>query len=233
MTDVLAGGSPPTLLVVGGGPAGVTAALQASELGARVTLLEAAQVGGTSLNSGPAPVRTLARAARLARDWSSWAAFGLHRPAAIAPTCPPSWPTASRVARYAHEKKDLSGRIRRCGVDLIEDLGPVSFTGPRALAADGGRTWTADSIILAVGGHAARLPIPGADLALTYEDIPSLASLPDRVAVIGGAVPAARWRPSSPISALRSRCSRPGPSWSRPLTRTCRTSLTAPSAAGA
>ena len=36
------------------------------ELGARVTLLEAGQIGGTSLNRGPAPVRTLARAARLA-----------------------------------------------------------------------------------------------------------------------------------------------------------------------
>jgi len=57
-----------SVLVVGGGPAGITAALQACELGARVTVLEAAQVGGTSLNSGPAPVRTLARAARLARD---------------------------------------------------------------------------------------------------------------------------------------------------------------------
>ena len=40
-----------SVLVVGGGPAGFTAALQACELGARVTLLEAAQVGGTSLNS--------------------------------------------------------------------------------------------------------------------------------------------------------------------------------------
>ena len=55
------------------------------------------------------------------------------------------------------------------------------------MAAGDGRTWTADRIILAVGGHAARLPIPGADLALTYEDIRSLTSLPDRVAVIGGA----------------------------------------------
>ena len=65
------------LLIVGGGPAEVTAALQACELGAQVTLLEAGQIGGTSLNRGPAPVRTLARAARLARDWSSWATFGL------------------------------------------------------------------------------------------------------------------------------------------------------------
>ena len=82
-----------SLLVAGGGPAGVTAALQARELGARVTLLEADQIGGTSLNRGPAPVRTLARAARLARDWSSWASFGLRGPAPC-PTCPPCWPTA-------------------------------------------------------------------------------------------------------------------------------------------
>src|SRR5207302_637745 len=43
-----------SLLVAGGGPAGVTAALQARELGAQVTLLEADQIGGTSLNRGPA-----------------------------------------------------------------------------------------------------------------------------------------------------------------------------------
>ena len=175
-----------SVLVVGGGPAGVTAAMQASELGARVTLLEAAQVGGTSLNSGPAPVRTLARAARLARDWSSWAAFGLTGPPPV-PDLSAVLANSQRVARYAHEKKDLAGTIRRHGIDLIEDLGPVSFTGPHTIAADSGRTWTADSIIVAVGGHAARLPIPGADLALTYEDIPSLKNLPGRVAVIGGA----------------------------------------------
>jgi pyruvate/2-oxoglutarate dehydrogenase complex dihydrolipoamide dehydrogenase (E3) component len=175
-----------SVLVVGGGPAGFTAALQACELGARVTLLEAAQVGGTSLNSGPAPVRTLARAARLARDWSSWAQFGLTGAAPV-PDLPAVLANSARVARYAHEKKDVAGHIRRHGVDLVEHLGPVCFTGPHAMAAGDGRTWTADRIILAVGGHAARLPIPGAELALTYEDIRSLASLPGRVAVIGGA----------------------------------------------
>jgi pyruvate/2-oxoglutarate dehydrogenase complex dihydrolipoamide dehydrogenase (E3) component len=175
-----------SVLVAGAGPAGVAAALQASELGAQVILLEAAQVGGTSLNRGPAPVRTLARAARLARDWSSWAAFGLTGPAPV-PDLPAVLANSERVARYAHDKKDMAGHLRRHGIDLIEDLGPVSFTGPHTMAANGGRSWTADRIILAVGGHAARLPIPGADLALTYEDIPSLASLPGKVAVTGGA----------------------------------------------
>jgi pyruvate/2-oxoglutarate dehydrogenase complex dihydrolipoamide dehydrogenase (E3) component len=175
-----------SLLVVGGGPAGVTAALQGCELGARVTLLEAGQVGGTSLNRGPAPVRTLARTARLARDWSSWATFGLDGPPPV-PNLPAVVANSDRVARYAHDKKDMAGHLRRHGIDLVEDLGPVGFADPHTLTADGGRTWSADRIILAVGGHAGRLRISGADLALTYEDIPSLASLPHRVAVVGGA----------------------------------------------
>jgi pyruvate/2-oxoglutarate dehydrogenase complex dihydrolipoamide dehydrogenase (E3) component len=175
-----------SLLVTGGGPAGLTAALQARELGAHVTLLEAGQVGGTSLNRGPAPVRTLARAARLARDWSSWSSFGLRGPAPV-PDLPAVLANSERVARYAHDKKDMAGHLRRHGIDLVEDLGPVSFTGPHSVAADDGRTWSADRIIIAVGGHAARPPIPGAGLGLTYEDVPSLASLPGRVIVVGGA----------------------------------------------
>jgi pyruvate/2-oxoglutarate dehydrogenase complex dihydrolipoamide dehydrogenase (E3) component len=175
-----------SVLVVGGGPAGTTAALQATELGARVTLLEAGQVGGTSLNRGPAPVRTLARAARLARDWSSWSSFGL-RGAAPVPDLAAVLANSDRVARYAHDKKDVAGHLRKHGIDLIENLGPVSFTGPNSMTADDGRDWSADTIILAVGGHAARPRIPGAALGLTYEDIPSLTSLPERVAVIGGA----------------------------------------------
>ena len=125
-----------SLLVVGGGPAGVTAALQARELGARVTLLEAGQVGGTSLNRGPAPVRTLARAARLARDWSSWATFGLEGPPPV-PNLPAVVANSERVARYAHDKKDMAGHLRGHGIDLLEDLGPAGFVDPHTLAADG------------------------------------------------------------------------------------------------
>ena len=164
----------------------MNAALQARELGANVTLLEAAQVGGTNLNRGPAPVRTLARAARLARDWSSWSTFGLEGPPPV-PNLSAILANSERVARYAHEKKDVAGHLRRNGVNLQEELGPVRFIDPHTLAVDGGDTWSADRIILAVGGHAGRLLIPGADLAFTYEDIPSLTSLPRSAAVVGGA----------------------------------------------
>ena len=174
------------LLVLGGGPAGVTAAIQGRELGADVTLLEAGQIGGTNLNRGPAPVRTLARAARLVRDWSSWERFGLEGPRPV-PRLDAVLANCARVARYAHDKKDLAGHLRRNGIDLAEHLGPVRFTGPHTVRAEDGRNWHADRILVAVGCHAAQLPVPGGELALTYQDIWTLKALPHAVTVIGGA----------------------------------------------
>ena len=48
-------------------------------------------------------------------------------------------------------------------------------------------SWRADRFVIAVGGRASRLPIPGAELALTFEDVRSLTALPERVCVIGAA----------------------------------------------
>jgi pyruvate/2-oxoglutarate dehydrogenase complex dihydrolipoamide dehydrogenase (E3) component len=174
------------VVVIGGGPAGVSAALQAAELGAEVTLIERSRVGGTALNRGPAPVRTLARAARLVRDWHSWEAFGLRGPRPevdVAATLA----NAQRVAGRLHERKRVADQIRAAGVDLIEDVGDARFLDASTVATADGRKWTADRVIIAVGGKPGRLPIPGAELGLTYEDLRSLTSLPDRVCVIGAA----------------------------------------------
>ena len=180
------GGGAVRLLVVGGGPAGITAALQARELGADVTLLEAEEVGGTSLNSGPAPVRTLARAARLARDWSSWKRFGLEGAKPV-PNLEAVLANTDRVARYAHEKKDIAGHLRHNGVDLVEHLGMVRFSSPYIIEARDGRSWHAERIVIAVGCRAAPLPVPGGEHALTFNDIWTLQTLPERVTVVGGA----------------------------------------------
>ncbi len=174
------------LLVVGGGPAGVHAALQARELGENVTLLEAEQVGGTNWNRGPALVRTLARAARLVRESSSWAGFGLDGPPPV-PNLQAVLANSARVARYVHDKKDMAGHLRHQGIDLADHLGLVRFTDPHTVRAGDGRSWQGDRIIVAVGCRAAPLPVPGGDLALTYNDIQGLEALPREVAVIGGA----------------------------------------------
>ncbi|MET0458973.1 MAG: FAD-dependent oxidoreductase [Ilumatobacteraceae bacterium] len=56
-----------TLLVLGGGPAGMTAALRARELGAEVALVDVGQLGGTMLDGGPGPIPTSAVEQGLAR----------------------------------------------------------------------------------------------------------------------------------------------------------------------
>ncbi len=164
----------------------MSAALHARELGAEVTLIEARQVGGTSLNDGPAPVRTLARAARLIRDTKSWERLGLRGPspqiditAALA--------SARRVADYVHDQQRLADALRRRGIDLIDGAGASVFADAHTVRIPDGRTFGGDAIVVAVGGRAGRLPIPGVELALTYQDLRDLRSLPASVAVVGGA----------------------------------------------
>ena len=91
------------------------------------------------------------------------------------------------MADYLYERKRLADHIRSAGVDLVEEAGDARFVDANTVAAADGRKWTADRVIIAVGGRAGRLPIPGAELGLTYEDVRSLTSLPDRVCVIGAA----------------------------------------------
>ena len=220
-----------SLLVVGGGPAGITAAMQGRELGAQVTLLESGQIGGTSLNRGPAPVRTLARAARLARDWSSWATFGLEGPAA-GPE-PPGRHGQQRTGgplrprQEGHSRPSAPARDRPGGGPRPGRLRRPAHAGRRRA-----RTWSADRIIVAVGGHAGRLGIPGAELALTYEDIPSLTSLPGRVAVVGGADTGCQMASIFDDFGASVALFEAGPASSRRPTPACRPSLSAPSAPG-
>lgn len=101
------------VIVIGGAPAGVTAALKARELGATVALVERGRMGGTCTNGGCVPTRVLAKAAQLVREAQHFDDYGLvgARPAVD---------LAQLMARvqqtvYAiHEKKTI-GRSSRTG----------------------------------------------------------------------------------------------------------------------
>jgi pyruvate/2-oxoglutarate dehydrogenase complex dihydrolipoamide dehydrogenase (E3) component len=173
------------ILIVGGGPAGIKAAQRSRELGADVTLLERAQLGGTAFNEGAAPVRALARAARLRADAGLFPTFGLDG-AVPAVNFKSAIDNANRISGYANRVRHFTTRLRETGIEVIDGAGPARFVGRTALEMMDGRRFEADRIILAVGGHPRKLPIPGHELSLSFHDLWALEELPERVTVVGG-----------------------------------------------
>jgi pyruvate/2-oxoglutarate dehydrogenase complex dihydrolipoamide dehydrogenase (E3) component len=174
------------LIVVGGGPAGVTAALRAAELGARVTLVERGTLGGTCTNDGCVPTRVLAKGARLVRDGQQYADYGLRgSPPEV--DFPRLLARVQHVVYQVHEKKQLEAELIRAGVAVIANAGDAHFVDAHTFAVPGRGELRADHFLLCAGGHARRLPFPGAEHALTHSDVWGMAALPRSLAVVGGA----------------------------------------------
>ena len=174
------------VIVIGGGPAGVTAALRAGELGADVILVEAGRMGGTCTNDGCVPTRVLAKAARLLRDFNQFENYGLT-------ISPPTLDFSSlmehvqQVVYTMHEKKQLIQRLEQVGITVLSEVGKAYFTSPDTLSLQDGRQLEADRFILCAGGRARRLDFPGEELALTHSQIWMLKDLPRSMVVVGAA----------------------------------------------
>ncbi|NJC23566.1 glutathione reductase (NADPH) [Arthrobacter pigmenti] len=170
------------LLVIGAGPAGMAAAMRAAELGARTAVVERARLGGTCVNSGCVPTRVLAKTARLYREVRTAQDYGIvvHEPAV-------DWTQLIKRVRATVDRvleaKAYDDAMGRLGITHLS--GDAAFAGPNEITLDG-RSITATSIILCVGGSARRLPIPGAEHAVLPSDVLDLTELPGAVAIIGG-----------------------------------------------
>jgi dihydrolipoamide dehydrogenase len=174
------------LIVIGGGPAGVTAAMRARELGASVALVERNRMGGTCTNDGCVPTRVLAKAARLWRDAAQFEKYGLS---AALPELDLErlMKRAQQVVYTIQEKKQLLSHLDQSGVIPFVGVGPAKFIDANTIVLEDGRLLQAKKFILCAGGRARRLDFPGEQYALSHSDIWTLKKLPKSMIIVGGA----------------------------------------------
>ena len=174
------------IVVIGGGPAGVTSALRARELGAAVALVERGNMGGTCTNDGCVPTRVLAHAARLVRDAGQFSDYGLEGEAPRVDFARLLNRT-QRIVYEVREKKQLRGRLEAAGVSVFDHAGDARFVDGRTLALAGGERMLGEKFVICAGGHARRIDFPGSEHALTHSDVWTMKRLPSSVVVVGAA----------------------------------------------
>jgi pyruvate/2-oxoglutarate dehydrogenase complex dihydrolipoamide dehydrogenase (E3) component len=174
------------MVILGGGPAGVTAALRARELGASVALIERGTMGGTCTNDGCVPTRVLAKAARLMRDVEQFSQYGLILNEKPTVDFPEVLKRTQQVVYQVHEKKQLLDHLARVGVDVLSQAGNASFADAQHIRLEDGRLIDGAQFVLCVGGHARRLNLPGIEHTLLHSDVWTMDKLPESVVIVGG-----------------------------------------------
>ena len=171
------------ICIIGAGSGGLSVAAGASQMGARVVLIEKGEMGGDCLNYGCVPSKALlaaGHAAQAVRD-AGW--FGVRA----------TLDGVDGKAVYGHVEgvidairpMDSQERFEGLGVTVIREHG--RFTGPDRVQA-GDTEIRAKRFVVATGSSAAVPPIPGLDGVdfLTNESVFDRDSLPDHLIVIGG-----------------------------------------------
>ena len=178
------------LIVIGAGPGGYTAALRAAALGLRTAVVECRQVGGTCLNRGCIPTKTLLHASQVYRDAVDGASMGVH---AANATFDMGEIFAYKRGVSEKLRNGIHGLLKSAKVDLIEGVGRIAAPGQvDVTAADGAVSRdTAERILLATGSVNVRPPIPGLDLpgVMTSDELlEGCDRLYDSLVIIGGGV---------------------------------------------
>jgi pyruvate/2-oxoglutarate dehydrogenase complex dihydrolipoamide dehydrogenase (E3) component len=172
------------LVVIGGGSAGLVAAVGAAGLGARVALIERDILGGDCLNTGCVPSKTIIRSAKVMGEMARAERYGIHLDS------PPTVDFAAVMRRMRSVRADLSKtdsaqRFTDLGIDVF--FGSAQFTGSNSLEVEGQKLRFTKAV-LATGSRAAKIPIPGLEETgyLTNESLFfQLTEQPRRLAIVG------------------------------------------------
>jgi pyruvate/2-oxoglutarate dehydrogenase complex dihydrolipoamide dehydrogenase (E3) component len=175
-------------IILGTGQAGKPLALDLGGAGRRTAVIEREHVGGTCINVGCTPTKTMVASARVAYLARRAADYGVH-----------CGPVAVDMAQVRRRKQAIVDDFRTGSERRLEQAGNVElifgearFTAPRlvevTLRAGGSRTLTADAIFINTGCRPALPTIPGLDSvrSLDSTSIMELDTLPEHLLVLGG-----------------------------------------------
>jgi pyruvate/2-oxoglutarate dehydrogenase complex dihydrolipoamide dehydrogenase (E3) component len=175
-------------IVIGAGQAGVPLSRALAQAGWKTALVEREHVGGTCINEGCTPTKTMVAGARVAYVARRAADYGIH-----------TGPVTVDMARVRERKRDIvqswrSGSRRRLetteGLDLL--MGEARFTGPHSVEVqlNSGETrhLAADSIFINTGARPRQPSLPGLDRVpyLNSTSIMELDLVPEHLLVLGG-----------------------------------------------
>ncbi|MFS0827558.1 glutathione-disulfide reductase [Pseudomonas phoenicis] len=168
------------LFVIGAGSGGVRAARFAAGFGAKVAVAESRYLGGTCVNVGCVPKKLLVYGAHVADELEQAAGYGWSLEEGHF-----DWGTL--IGNKNREIERLNGIYHKLlvdsGVTLLQ--GHARLTGAHEVEVDGQR-YSAERILVAVGGWPQVPDIPGKELAITSNEAFYLKQLPKRMLVVGG-----------------------------------------------
>lgn len=175
-------------IVIGTGQAGKPLALDLAGAGRRTAVIEREHVGGTCVNVGCTPTKTMVASARVAYLARRGADYGVQTGA-----------VAVDLRRVRQRKQKIVDDFRNGGQHKLEKaanieliFGEARFSGPKvievAVKAGGRRTLTAETIFINTGCRPVRPAISGLDQipALDSTSIMELEALPEHLLVLGG-----------------------------------------------
>ena len=170
------------LAVIGSGPGGYVAAIHAARMGAKVAIVEEKDWGGTCLNAGCIPTKSLIQSVEVLKTVRDAAEFGVKVGPAQA-----DWPAMQRRKDtiVSGMRQGVRGLLKAHGVEMISGRGRLARG---TVVAVDGRELDARSVLLAPGSVPSRPPFAGADLGLSSDDILTVPQVPRSLVVIGGGV---------------------------------------------
>jgi dihydrolipoamide dehydrogenase len=174
------------ILVIGGGPAGRTAAMEAAHIGEEVTLIEKEHVGGTCLHEGCTVISGLNDIVRFLQDSKRYKEMGII----------PQEPQIDylKVAQGVKEtttkiEKVLKRETKAAGAELVQGNAILKEDKVKVDEVE----FNYDKLIIATGSRPFIPPITGVETALTYRDVLNLKKIPEKLIIVGGSVIAAEY----------------------------------------